>query len=156
MNGQDSLRIVNEAYAPFLKELGFSMEAPSISARLYRATFTGPKHSVSVSFEPGDGAFFVLVFSREHGELSDMDDRLKTPRLSDLNSRYMNMVSSEERTANEAAFKSVVARDNEERVLLKAAKELRLVLPKYLADQANDTLLAVPTNGVKNFTRLWC
>jgi hypothetical protein len=135
MNGQDFLRIVNEAYTPFLTELGFSMDAPSISGRLYRASFTGPKHSVSVSFEPGDEAFFVLVFSRENGELSDMDDRLKTPRLSDLNSRYMNAVTSEERAANETAFKSVMARDEEEKVLLKSAKELRLVLPKYLANQ---------------------
>jgi hypothetical protein len=59
---------------------------------------------------------------------------LKTPRLSDLNSRYMNTVSSEERAANEAAFKSVEARDEEEKLLLKSAKELCLVLPKYLAD----------------------
>ena len=135
MNGQDFLRIVNEAFTPFLIGLGFSMDAPSISGRLYRASFSGPKHSVSVSFEPGDEALFVLVFSREHGELSDMDDRLKTPRLSDLNSRYMNAVNSEERAANETAFKSVVARDEEEKVLLKSAKELRLVLPKYLANQ---------------------
>jgi hypothetical protein len=135
MNGQDFLRIVNEAFAPFLKDLGFTMDTPSISGRLYRASFTGQNHSVSVSFEPGDESFFVLVFSREHGELSDMDDRLKTPRLSDLNNRYMSTVSSEERAANEAAFKSVVARDDEERNLLKSAKELRLVLPKYLTNQ---------------------
>lgn len=135
MNGQDFLRIANEAFAPFLKELGFSMEAPSISGRFYRAIFTSPTHSVSVSFEPGDEAFFVLVFSREGGELSDMDDRMKTPRLSDLNNRYMKTVGSEERTANDAAFKAVVALDDEERVLFKAAKELRLVLPKHLANQ---------------------
>ena len=135
MNGQVFLRLLNEAFAPFLTGLGFSMDTPSISGRLYRASFTGPKHSVSVSFEPGDEAFYVLVFSREHGELSDMDDRLKTARLSDLNSRYMNAVSREERAVNEATFKSVVARDEEERALLKSAKELRLVLPKYLDNQ---------------------
>lgn len=135
MNGQDFLRIANEAFAPFLKDLGFSMDAPSISGRLYRASFSGPKHSVSVSFEPGDEAFFVLVFSREHGELSDMDDRIKTPRLFDLNTRYMKTVSAEERAANEAAFKSVEVRDEEEETLLKYAKELRLVLPKHLASQ---------------------
>jgi hypothetical protein len=140
MNGQDFLRVVNEAFTRFLTGLGFSMETPSISGRLYRASFTGPRHSVFISFEPGDEAFFVLVFSREHGELSDMDDRLKTPRLSDLNSRYMNTVSGEERAANESAFQSVVARDEEERMLLKLAKELRLVLPKYLADQSYSNL----------------
>ena len=135
MNGQDFLRIANEAFAPFLKDLGFTMDVPLISGRLYRASFTGQNHSVSISFEPGDEAFFVLVFSREHGELSDVEDRLKTPRLSDLNSRYMNTVSNEERATNEEVFKSIVARDDEERALLKFAKELRLVLAKYLANQ---------------------
>lgn len=67
-----------------------------------------------------------------------MDDRLKTPRLSDLNSLYMKTVSSGERVANESAFQSVVARDEEERVLLKSAKEHCLVLPRYhLADQCH-------------------
>jgi hypothetical protein len=137
MSGQDFLRIVNEAFAPWLKELGFSMDTPSISGRLYRASFAGQKHSVSVSFEPGDDAFFILVFSRENGQLSSWDDRLKTPRLSDLNSRYMNTVSSEERVANEDAFKSIAARDEAEKFLLKSAKEIRLVLPRYLANQGN-------------------
>src|SRR5204863_7251060 len=135
MNGQDFLRIANEAFAPFLKELGFSIDTPSISGRLYNATFTSQEHSVSLSFEPSDEAFFVLVFSREHGELSDFDDRLKTPRLSDLNSRYMKTVTNEELVSNEAAFRCVVVRDEEERALLRAAKELRLVLPRYLSNQ---------------------
>lgn len=134
MNGQDFLRIATEAFAPFLKSFGFTMDAPSISGRLYRASFTGQNHTVSVSFEPGDKAFFVLVFGLNYGELSDMDDRSKTPRLSDLNRRYMNTVTNEERVANEEAFKFVVVRDEEERELLKCAKELRLVLPKYVAN----------------------
>lgn len=133
MNGQDFLRVATEAFAPFLSELGFSMDEPSISGRFYRASFSGPRYSVSVSFEPGDEALFVAVFSRSELGLSDMDDRLSTPRLSDLNRRYMSTVTKEERFANEAVFASVVARDDEEKALVKAAKELRLVLPKYLA-----------------------
>jgi hypothetical protein len=38
MNGQDFLRIANEAFAPFLRDLGFSMDAPSISGRFYRVS----------------------------------------------------------------------------------------------------------------------
>ena len=132
MNGQDFLRIAKEAFIPFLKELGLEMDEPSMSGRFYRASFTGPAHAVSVSYEPGDGAFFVMVFGRKNGKLSDIDDRTKTPRLADLNSRYMPTITNKERVENEVAFESVVARDREERLLLKAAKELRLVLPKYL------------------------
>lgn len=133
MSGQDFLRIVKEAFEPFLNEIGFSADPPSISGRFYRARFSSPSHVVSVSFEPGDNAFFVLVFHREDGQLSDIDDRSKTPRLADLNARYMHRVSKEERLANESFFRSVVPKDDEERYLLKCAKELRLVLPKHLA-----------------------
>lgn len=132
MNGQDFLRVIHDAFEPFLVALGFSVEAPSISGRFYRASFSGPKNSVSVSYEPGDNALFVLVFSREKGELSDIDDRAKTPSLADLNTRYMPLVSDTERAANEVFFQGVVVKDQEERQLLKCAKELRLVLPRYL------------------------
>jgi hypothetical protein len=132
MNGQDFLRIANEAFVPFLKGLGFVMDEPSISGRFYRVSFTGSDHAVSVSYEPGDDALFVMVFTRKNGELSDIDDRTKTPRLADLNSRYMATVTNDERIENEAVFESVVVNDKDERLLLKAAKELHLVLPKYL------------------------
>jgi hypothetical protein len=132
MNGQDFLRVCKAAFAPFLKELGFSMDSPLISGRFYRVSFTGAAHAVSVSYEPGDEALFVMVFGRERGELTDIDDRLKTPHLADLNARYMPTITSEDRAANEAVFASVEVRDKEELAVLKAAKELRLVLPKHL------------------------
>lgn len=81
--------------------LGFTIETPSISGRFYRASFSSSKNSVFVSYEPGDNVLLVLVFSREKYGLSDIDDRIKTPRLADLNSRYMHLVSNEERVLNE-------------------------------------------------------
>lgn len=132
MNGTDFLRIVREAFSPFLKRLGFVMDEPSISGRSYRVSFVRSTHAVLVSFEPGDETLFVMVFSRTNGTLSDIDDRVATPRLADLNSRYMPAVTCDERTRNEEIFRSVAVNDKEERLLLKAAKELALVLPKYL------------------------
>lgn len=132
MNGQDFLRITSTAFAPFLKKLGFAVDEPSVSGRYYRVSFTSSSHCVSISYEPGDEALFVIVSSRKNGELSDIDDRIATPRLADLNSRYMAAITNEERVENEAAFEFVIVNDKEERILLKAAKELRLVLPKYL------------------------
>jgi len=108
------------------------MDKPSISGRFYCVDFNSAHHQVSISYEPGDNAFFVMVGDSRNGKFADIDDRTKTPRLADLNSRYIITVTSEERAENEAAFESVVVNDKEERLLLKAAKELRLVLPKYL------------------------
>jgi hypothetical protein len=46
----------------------------------------------------------------------------------------MHTITKEERLTNEVLFGAIEPRDNEERSLLKAARELRLVLPKYLHD----------------------
>jgi hypothetical protein len=133
MNGLGFFRMIDEAFAPFLMQLGFSMESPRISGRLYAASFSNETHSVNISFEPGDERFLILVFTKGNGKLSDIDDRVETPRLADLNSRYMQELTHEERRVNETVFKSVLAHDGQERLLLKCAEELRLVLPRHLA-----------------------
>lgn len=109
------------------------MSECSISGRCYSVSFCGQSNKVSVSYEPGDDVFFILIFSRKDGGWSDIDDRLKTPRLADLNRRFFSDVTNEERAANEEVFRKIKVCDAQERLMLKAAKELRLVLPKYLA-----------------------
>lgn len=74
---------------------------------------------------------FLMVGISQDGKFNDIDDRTQTPRLADLNSRYMATITSEERAENEAAFAGIMVQNKQERLLLKAAKELRLVLPKY-------------------------
>ena len=132
MNGQDFLRVIRDAYLPFLTEIGFSMEEPSISGRFYRASFISSTNSVWVSYEPGDNELSVYVFSLEKGRLSEVDDSSKTPTLSDLNNKYMHLVSKEEHVENESYFSSVGVRDNKEKSLLKCAKDLHIVLPRHL------------------------
>jgi hypothetical protein len=135
MTDHDFKRIVHEAFWPFLKNLGFSVDDELLSGRVCRASFISPTHAVAVSYEPGDEAIFVFIYSVDRGQLSDVDDESKTLQLPDLSAHYMKSVTSEERTANEALFKNVEAHDDAARNLLKAAKELRLVLPKYLTDR---------------------
>lgn len=132
MNSQGFSRIVKQAYLPFMLSLGFAQNELSISGRAYHATFAGAKHVVIVSFEPGDDALIVIVRTREAGELSDIDDRLKSPRLTDLSALYMPTVTSDERVANDLAFEGVETADKAEQSLVRSAKELRLVLPKLL------------------------
>lgn len=132
MDGQGFIRVVDAAFFPFLRALGFCMDAPSISGRFYRSSFSGPNHVISISYEPGDNAFFVLIFTIENGALSSIDDRSKTPRLADLNSKYMRTITKDERLKNEVEFSAVHVADKEEALLLKYAQELSLVLPKYL------------------------
>lgn len=132
-------RIVEHAFVPFLREIGFDFEGFSTSGRMYDADFVGSGHKVSISYEPGDWALFVFVLKRQGAGFSDIDDRSKTLRLTDLTSRYMSSVTTEEHHANAALFANITVEDDHERKLLKSAKDLCLVLPKYLReDLANE------------------
>src|SRR4030095_346801 len=125
MDNQGFSRVIEDAFVPFLGRLGFLLDSRHVSGRLYEVTFSGSQHVVSISYEPGDDTFFVMIFTRNAGQLSAIDDRLKTPRLTDLNKRYMHLITTEERKKSEMEFKGVLAQDDGERQLLKFAKELR-------------------------------
>src|SRR5688500_18235780 len=101
MDSKGFVRIVNEAFVPFLDRHGLVMEELDLSGRLYEASFTTRDLAVSVSYEPGDAALFIMVFRVEGGDLSSIDDRSQTPRLADLNNRYLRGVTAQERLANE-------------------------------------------------------
>lgn len=132
MNGQNFLRIINEAFVPFLSDLEFMMDAPSISGRYYHVQFRNTAHAVSISYEPGDEALFIMLREREDDRLSDIDDRLKSPRLGDLNRLYMHAITVEERERSKALFDSIMVHDKAEQFLVKSAQELYLVLPQYI------------------------
>lgn len=129
MNGHHFLRIVSVAFRPFLLELGFEKEHCMASGRHYSASFETPEMQVCISHEPGNGICEVYIFNKIEGRWSSIDNRIDTPRLSDLNRRFFSRVSREERMRN---FSHMQASDSEEARLLKAAKELRLVLPMFL------------------------
>jgi hypothetical protein len=132
MNGQDFERLVHDAFS-FLGDFDFILDELSVSGLMYHASFVSLSNVISVSYEPGNNNVLILVHTLTSGRLSDIDDRSKTPRLTDLNRQFMKMITKADRASNEAVFKSVVVHDHEETLLLKAAKELRLVLPRYLA-----------------------
>jgi len=132
MNGQNFLRIINEVFVPFLSELKFMIDNPSISGRYYHVQFRNIAHVISVSYEPGDEALFIMLREREGDRLSDIDDRVKSPRLDDLNRLYMHAITVEERERSKVLFDSIMVHDKAEQLLLKSAQELYLVLPRYL------------------------
>jgi hypothetical protein len=82
-----------------------------------------------------ESVLLVLVLTREDGQLSDVDDPSKTLRLSDFNRRYMSTVTHKEKTMAEASLGTIAIQDEQENLLLKSLKELRLVLRMCLVDQ---------------------
>ena len=125
--------IIHHSFAPTLLALGLKNKRETISGKLYESVFTGNGHGVSISFEPGEGPINVIIFAETSDASSDMDDAEKTLHLRDLNIRYMPSVSPEELVENEKFFSGTAPHDNDEAILLKMAKELRLTLPKHIA-----------------------
>jgi hypothetical protein len=109
------------------------VDAPSISGRHYHVQFQDITHVISVSYEPGDEALFIMLREREGDRLSDIDDRLKSPRLGDLNRLYMHAITVEDRERSKVLFDSIMVHDKAEQLLVKSAQELYLVLPRHLA-----------------------
>jgi hypothetical protein len=135
---------VSRVFLPFLKPLGFNLEAVTMSGKQYAANFVARDCSVAVAYEPGDDYLEVAVGPKDP-TLSEWDDRDVTPRLQDLNRRYMPHISTGERVANDGYFASIQVKDDLERRLLKAAKELRMTLPRYLAETGPSRPAADPS-----------
>ena len=133
MIGDRFKEIIAKAYSPFLKDLGFAAQEPHVSGRYHSAKFIGMGYTLIVSIEAAEHEVTVMLVDNNDDDLASIDDPLKTPRLSDLNRRYMAVVSSAEREDNEKFFSEMSSNDQDEKALLKCAKELRLVLPKHLS-----------------------
>ena len=133
MTSHGFITLTSGVLGPCLAKLGFTVDPPKLSGRECSATFSSERHVVQVSFEPGDGMLLVLLRTRTQEGLSEFDDVRASPRLADLNTRYMPRVTHEERKAVEQATSTFKAEDRDELLLLKAVKELCLVLPHHLA-----------------------
>lgn len=132
MKGERFKILVEQAFNSYLIELGFKPEKPHLSGRYHRARFIGDNYTLIVSFEPCEAYITVMLVHNDDYDLSSIDDPQKTPRLSDLNRMYMREVTPAERSNNESFFSEIKIKDKHEQSLLKCAKELRLVLPRYL------------------------
>lgn len=131
MNEKDFLTMIENAFKPLLMEMGFISENSLVSGKYYCASFSNKFIDVSISYEPGEEIFFIII-SKHNSYYSDIDDRKKSPRLEDLNRKYMPFISSKERNENELYFTNIHPKSPQENKLLKYAKELRMTLPKYL------------------------
>lgn len=131
MNSTDFTEICSTVFSPFLASLGLSADPIQISGRYYRQNWSGKEHVLSVSFEPSENHFTVIVFGRRNGRITDVDDLRLSPRLADLNRRLMPTVTAGARQENEEFFADFKFQKASCKQMLKYAKELRLVLPLH-------------------------
>ena len=112
---------------PALRPFGFSI-ATAVSGRTFSAEFISEDLVVSIAYEPGDDYLMVVVFTVNDGVRSHIDDRIATPRLSDLNFRFLRASDADEL----ARRRYDGALGPEERRIQRIGAELAIVLPRYL------------------------
>jgi hypothetical protein len=133
MSSESFKKMIKAAFTPFLNGLGFDFQSIHTSGKFYRALFQNKKLSVSITFEPGEEYFDVIVSNLDNALVLVNDTNIDF-RFSQLNARYMPRIDKKERLDNELFFAQITTSDNFERMLLERAKELRLTLTLLIAE----------------------
>jgi len=129
IEGQEYLDAVKQFYSFLETEFGFSKINETIDGNsFYDVEFKNKERIISISYENIEDHLEVIVFMLQNGILPDYDDKTKTLHLKQLNEQVMATASKEEIILNAGYFVKYKAKNEIERVLLKAAKELRLCL----------------------------
>jgi hypothetical protein len=131
MNSDQFVEAVKTVLCPSLEPLGFRISTRT-SGRSYEAECATDDHVAIVSFEPGDGFLLVAVLSVDNGNRSSLDDRAASPRLSDLNRRFLDQADVE---LLEQVRRRDQPGDPEIARVVSALRQLCLVLPKYVAER---------------------
>ncbi|WP_211051172.1 hypothetical protein [Parasphingorhabdus halotolerans] len=120
------------SFKPFLADLGFSFAPLAVNGRQYRASFIARAHTLIISFEVGSECLDIMLVNNDDSGLAAIDNHERTPRLQDLNIRYMGKVSEKEKVLGKSSTSYFRPDDPTERLMIKCARDLRLVLPRYL------------------------
>jgi hypothetical protein len=131
MNSDQFVAAVKAVLCASLEPMGFRISTKT-SGRSYDAECATDDHVAIVSFEPGDGFLLVAVLSVDNGIRSNLDDREKSPRLSDLNRRFLDPADVDRL---ELARSRDLPGDPEMSRVVSAMRQLCLVLPKYVAER---------------------
>jgi hypothetical protein len=137
MNSQSFKNFSLRVFNPFLKEIGFSLSEIDFNGKFYSIYYDNSIYRVVLSFEPGDSYLSLMLQNKEHDDLTSIDNPEITPRLNDMNLMYMKDVGVSERRENDNYFSSITPENQIEKCILKLAKDLRLVLPKYLRNHCH-------------------
>ena len=133
IEGKEYTKSVKLFYSFLETEFGFNEVSETIHGNaFYDVEFKDRERCVSVSYENIEGHLDVIVFMLQNGELPNYDDNTKTLHLKQLNRLVMAKASKEEINLNAEYFAEYNAKNELERKLLRAAKELRLCLKQFV------------------------
>ena len=115
-------------------ETEFKMRLDKINVNgnaFYEVTFKDKKKVISISYENISNYFQVILFKLVNGQLPDYDDKTKTIHLNKLNNELLTQLDKKEFQENNFYFQDIKTETEIEKMLLKAAKDLRICLKYY-------------------------
>jgi len=139
LDSQMFCQIIHNVFEPFLNKMGIPLIELTVNGRFYIAEFNIlSSHTLSITYEPGDWYMDIGICGTRTGDLSIIDDPIKSPSLSDLNARFYGSFTKDEIIQNTIYFQKFKGDNEDEKKLIKAAQDLRLILPKYLKEIKNE------------------
>ncbi|HEX8576642.1 MAG TPA: hypothetical protein VF677_10160 [Flavobacterium sp.] len=132
VDGKVYIKIVKLFFDFLITEFGFKQikEIENGNA-FYDVEYWDAERAISVSYENIEDYLQILVFKLKNGKLPDYDDKTHTLHLQELNKIVLSEIDKKEIEDNNALFSKFESKDDLERKLLKAAKELRLALKHW-------------------------
>ena len=112
----------------------FKLELGEITingSAFYGVEYRDKLKGISISIEPIGEYFQVIVYKLDHGKMPDYDNKTKKIHLNELNKRVIKNLDKDEFNKNNQYFRDFETRNKTERMILKSAKDLRLVLSHY-------------------------
>jgi hypothetical protein len=86
---------------------------------------------ISISLEPIENYFQVILYKLDNGKLPNYDDKTKTIHLDKLNKGILTKLDKKEFDENNKFFKDIELKSETEKLILKSAKDLRLCIKHY-------------------------
>ena len=136
IGGKEYMEKVKEYYSFLSTEFNLAIVNEKIRGNAFYDVQYGDKtKTVSINYENIEDCFQVIIFKLQNGQMPDYDDKTNTLHLNKLNAAVLSKVDKNESNLNNEYFTKFQAKDEIEKKLLKAAKELRLCLKHFNALQ---------------------
>jgi hypothetical protein len=123
------IEFVKQTFSFLLEEFKYEIGKITINGNIfYDVEFKSKDKIISISLETIENYIRVILFELQNGHLPDYDDKSKTIHLNELSAEILQNVDKKYFEQNNLYFKKHKTENEVEKLILKAAKDLRICL----------------------------
>lgn len=127
--GNEYVQAVRKMFYFLSEEYGMTETKEEIRGNVYYdVEYHSASKVISISYENIEDYFQVIVFKLKDGKLPEYDDKTQTLHLNILNKLAFSIATKSDIELNNEYFSNIIANTKMEQMLLKSARELRLVM----------------------------